>query len=299
MVRLSPSRGSPDEQARRARGNEDVVAGKIITVTSGKGGVGKTTVTANLCVALAAMGHRVTAIDTDIGLRNLDIVLGMEKRIIYDLVDVVDGKCGLGQALIQDRRFPNLALLPASQTTDKSAMSSRDLTLIAVQLRADNDYVFIDSPAGIEHGFQNAIAPADDIIVVTTPELSAVRAADRVIGLMETSGKKPGRLIINRIRPTLVKHGDMLAAYDVIEFLAVDLLGVVPDDEAVIIGAHKGIPASADQTSLAGKAFGNIARRIAGETVPYLPILEERVGFWERLRASLLGRLGGRSERRG
>lgn len=275
------------------------MAGKVITVTSGKGGVGKTTVTANLSVALAAMGHRVTAIDTDIGLRNLDIVLGMENRIIYDLVDVAEGKCELSQALIKTDRFANLSLLPASQTTDKSAISSRDLTLIATQLCVDNDYVFVDSPAGIEHGFQNAIAAADDIIVVTTPELSAVRSADRVIGLMETSGKKPGRLIINRIRPTLVKHGEMLATYDVIEFLAVDLLGVVPDDEAIIVGAHRGTPASADPTSVAGKAFCNIARRITGETVPFLPILEERAGLWHRLRSSLLGRLGGRPNRLG
>jgi septum site-determining protein MinD len=275
------------------------VTGRIITITSGKGGVGKTTVTANLSVALAAMGHRVTAIDTDIGLRNLDIVLGLENRIVYDLVDVAEGKCGLSQALIQDRRFPNLSVLPASQTVDKSAISARDLTLIAAELRSANDYVFVDSPAGIEHGFQNAIAAADDIIVVTTPELSAVRSADRVIGLMETSGKKPGRLIINRIRPALVKHGDMLATYDVIEFLAIDLLGVVPDDEAIIIGAHRGTPASADASSLAGKAFCNIARRIAGETVPFLPILEERAGLWHRLRASLTGRLRGRSDRLG
>lgn len=273
------------------------MAGKVITVTSGKGGVGKTTVTANLSVALAAMGHRVTAVDTDIGLRNLDIVLGMENRIIYDLVDVAEGKCELSQALIKDNRFPNLSLLPASQTTDKSAITSRDLALIAAQLGVDHDYVFVDSPAGIEHGFQNAIAAADDIIVVTTPELSAVRSADRVIGLMETSGKKPGRLIINRIRPTLVKHGDMLSTYDVIEFLAVDLLGVVPDDEAIIVGAHKGTPAAAEPGSAAGKAFCNIARRITGETVPFLPILEERAGLWYRLRSSLLGRLGSSSDR--
>ena len=275
------------------------MAGRIITITSGKGGVGKTTVTANLSVALAAMGLRVTAIDTDIGLRNLDIVLGMENRINYDLVDVAEGKCSLGQALIRDQRFPNLSLLPASQTVDKSAISSHDLTLIAAELREANDYVFVDSPAGIEHGFQNAIAAADDIIVVTTPELSAVRSADRVIGLMETSGKRPGRLIINRIRPALVKQGDMLATYDVIEFLAVDLLGVVPDDEAIIVGAHKGVPAAADSSSLAGKAFCNIARRITGETVPFLPIMEERAGLWHRLRASLAGRLRGRSSRPG
>ncbi len=262
------------------------MSGKIITVTSGKGGVGKTTVTANLAVALASMGHSVAAIDTDIGLRNLDIVMGLESRIVYDLVDVAEGRCHLSQALIKDRQLPSLCLLPASQTSNKTAISPHELGLIAAELRASNDFVFIDSPAGIEQGFQNAISTADQIIIVTTPEVTAVRSADRVIGLIETSGKKPGQLIINRIRPAMVRQGDMLNTYDVIEFLAIDLLGVIPDDEAIIIAANKGKPMSGDPTSLAGHAFRNIAQRLTGETVPFLPILEERAGLWSRVRAA-------------
>jgi len=257
--------------------------GIIITVTSGKGGVGKTTVTANLAVALALLGRRVTAIDTDIGLRNLDIIMGMESRIIYDLVDVAEGKCHLQQALIRDKSLPNLHLLPASQTSDKTAIRSKDMVSIAEELRRSNDFVFIDSPAGIEHGFHNAIAAADEIIIVTTPEVSAVRSADRVIGLIETNGKGPGRLVINRIKPAMVKRGDMLDTYDLIEFLAIDLLGVVPEDEAVLIAANKGTPVSGEPTTPAGRAFHNIARRLTGEAVPFMPIFDERHSLWQRV----------------
>ena len=258
--------------------------GKTITITSGKGGVGKTTVTANLAVTLATLGRRVTAIDTDIGLRNLDIIMGMESRIIYDIVDVAEGKCHLLQALIRDKRLPNLHLLPASQTSDKTAISPEDMAAICMELRADNDFVLIDSPAGIERGFQNAIASADEIIIVTTPEVSAVRSADRVIGLIEMNGKGPSRLVINRIKPEMVKRGDMLDTFDVIEFLAVDLIGVVPDDESVIVAANKGIPLAYDQSSMASRAFHNIARRLTGETVPFLPIFEEPDTVWSRIR---------------
>ena len=260
------------------------MTGKTITITSGKGGVGKTTVTANLAVALAALGRRVTAIDTDIGLRNLDIIMGMESRIIYDIVDVAEGKCHLLQALIHDKRLPNLSLLPASQTSDKTAISTEDMMAICKELKADNDIVLIDSPAGIEQGFQNAVASADEIIVVTTPEVSAVRSADRVIGLIEMNGKGPGRLVINRIRPSMVKRGDMLDTFDVIEFLAIDLLGVVPEDESVIVAANKGVPLAYDQNSMASKAFRNIARRVTGETVPFLSIFEEPDTLWNRFR---------------
>ena len=257
--------------------------GRAITVTSGKGGVGKTTITANVAVALAALGRRVTAIDTDIGLRNLDIILGMESRIIYDIVDVAEGKCHLLQALIRDKRLPNLHLLPASQTSDKTAISSEDMGAICRELKADNDFVLIDSPAGIERGFQNAVASADDIIIVTTPEVSAVRSADRVIGLVEISGKGPGQLIINRIKPAMVKRGDMLDTFDVIEFLAIELLGVVPEDEGIIVAANKGIPLAYEQSTPASRAFNNIARRLTGETVPFLPIFEEPATIWNRL----------------
>lgn len=260
------------------------MAGRAITITSGKGGVGKTTVTANLAVALALLGRRVTAIDTDIGLRNLDIIMGMESRIIYDIVDVVEGQCHLLQALIRDKRLPNLHLLPAAQTSDKTAISREDMIAICQELKADNDFVLIDSPAGIEQGFQNALAGADEVIIVTTPEVSAVRSADRIIGLIEMNGKGPGRLIINRIKPAMVRRGDMLDTYDVIEFLAIELLGVVPEDEAVIVYANKGIPLAFEQNTLASRAFHNIARRILGETVPFMPILEERGSFLNRLR---------------
>jgi septum site-determining protein MinD len=263
------------------------MSGRAITITSGKGGVGKTTITANVAVTLAALGRRVTAIDTDIGLRNLDIVMGMESRIIYDIVDVAQGKCHLLQALIRDRRLPNLYLLPASQTSDKTAISPEDMTAICKELKADYDFVLIDSPAGIERGFQNAVASADEIIVVTTPEVSAVRSADRVIGLIEMNGKGPGRLIVNRIKPAMVRRGDMLDTFDVIEFLAIDLLGVVPEDESVIVAANKGVPLAYEQSSIASQAFHNIARRLIGEAVPFLSIFEEPDTLWNRLRRTL------------
>jgi len=264
--------------------------GRVVTITSGKGGVGKTTITANLAVALALLGRRVTAIDTDIGLRNLDVIMGMENQIIYDLVDVVEGRCHVMQALIRDKRLSNLYLLPASQTRDKTAVHPEEVAAICQELTVDNDFVLIDSPAGIEGGFQNAIAGADDIVIVTTPEVSAVRSADRIIGLVEASGKGPGRLVINRIRPAMVRRGDMLDTFDVIESLAIDLLGVVPDDEAVIVAANKGIPLAFEQEPRAGRAFHNIARRIAGEEIPFMPIFEETETWLTRLRRAV--RLG-------
>jgi len=261
--------------------------GKVITITSGKGGVGKTTITANLAVALALLGRRVTAIDTDIGLRNLDVVMGMENRIIYDIVDVAEGRCHLLQALIRDRRLSDLYLLPASQTRDKSAVSPDEVAAICQELRAENDFVLVDSPAGIEGGFQNAVAGADEIVIVTTPEVSAVRSADRIIGLIESMGKGPGRLVINRIRPAMVKRGDMLDTFDVIESLAIELLGVVPDDEAVIVAANKGVPLAYEQGAQAGHAFHNVARRLTGEEVPFMPIFQESSDLLSRVRRAL------------
>jgi len=263
--------------------------GRVVTVTSGKGGVGKTTLTANLAVALALLGRRVTAIDTDIGLRNLDIVMGMENRIIYDIVDVAEGRCHLSQALIRDKRLSGLHLLPASQTHDKSAVRPEEVAAICEELRGDNDFVLVDSPAGIEGGFYNAVAGADEIVIVTTPELSAVRSADRVIGLAESIGKGPGRLIINRIKPSMVKRGDMLDTFDVIESLAIELLGVVPDDEAVIVAANKGVPLANEQSTQASRAFHNIARRMTGEEVPFMPIFEAPGSLLNRLRRAITG----------
>ncbi len=258
--------------------------GRVITIASGKGGVGKSTITSNLAVALAQLGQRVTAVDGDIGLRNLDVLLGLESRIMYDLVDVAEGRCHVLQALVRDRRLPNLQLLPASQTHDKMAVARDDMVAICQALKEDNDFVLVDSPAGIERGFQNAIAAADEVIIVTTPELPAVRDADRVIGIIQSVGKGPGRLVINRIRPAMVRRGDMMDTFDVIEFLAIDLLGVVPEEDATVVAANRGVPLAVVQDTGAGQAYHNIARRMLGEQVPFLPIFEEPQDWKSRLR---------------
>ncbi|MBA4420453.1 MAG: septum site-determining protein MinD [Anaerolinea sp.] len=255
---------------------------KVITVTSGKGGVGKTTTTANLAVALASLGYKVTCLDSDIGLRNLDVVLGLENRIVYDIVDIVEGRCRLKQAMIRDKRFPELYLIPAAQTRDKSALSPSDMVRLCDDLRPEMDWIIVDSPAGIERGFKNAIAPADIILVVTNPEVSAVRDADRIIGIIESEEKGPAHLIINRLNISLVKRGDMLTADDVISLLAVDLLGIVPEDENVVISTNKGQPIVLDSHSKAGQAFMNIARRLNGENVPLLD-LDGRNGLFKML----------------
>jgi septum site-determining protein MinD len=241
----------------------------ILTITSGKGGVGKTTATANLGVALASMGNSVVCIDADIGLRNLDVVMGLENRIVYDLVDIIEGRCKLRQAMIKDKRIENLYLIPAAQTRDKTAVSPQDMVKLADELRGNYDWVLIDSPAGIERGFRNALAPADKVIIVTNPEVSSVRDADRIIGLIEAEEKGPGMLVINRLKPEMVKRGDMLGTEDVLDVLAVELIGVVPDDEAVIVASNQGSPVVLNNRSTAGKAFENIARRLSGETVPF------------------------------
>src|SRR5690554_5135572 len=243
---------------------------KVITITSGKGGVGKTTVTANLAAALAILGKRVVAIDADIGLRNLDVVMGLENRIVYDLVDVVEGRCRMRQAMIRDKRLPELYLIPAAQTRDKNAVSPSDMLRLADELRQEFDWIMIDSPAGIERGFRNAIAPADIVLVVTNPEVSAVRDADRIIGLVEAEEKGPPRLVINRVKPDMVRRGDMLSADDVLELLAIELIGMVPDDDAVVMNTNRGMPVVLDNRSRAGQAFRNIAQRLQGENVPFV-----------------------------
>jgi len=260
---------------------------KVITVASGKGGVGKTTTVANIAVALAARGQKVTCIDGDIGLRNLDVVLGLENRIVYDLVDVIEGRCRLRQAMIRDKRLSELYLIPAAQTRDKTAVSPSDMVRLCDELRTEVDWIIIDSPAGIERGFKNAVAAADRVLVMTNPEVSAVRDADRVIGLLEADGKGPASLINNRLNPAMVKRGDMLSVDDVYDLLRIDVMGIVPEDENVIVASNKGTPLAMDAKSKAGQAFRNIAQRLEGATVPFLEL--ESHGLWDRI-SKLAGR---------
>ena len=255
---------------------------QVVTISSGKGGVGKTTAVANLAVALAADGAKVVCIDGDIGLRNLDVVMGLENRIVYDIVDVIEGRCRLRQAMIRDKRLPELHLIPAAQTRDKSSVSPSDMVRLCNDLRKEADWILIDSPAGIERGFKNSIAAADQVIIVTNPEVSAVRDADRVIGILEAEEKGTPTLIINRLNPALVKQHDMLSADDVLDLLAIKLIGIVPEDENVIVGTNRGNPVALDPKSRAGQAFRNIARRMMGEEVPFLD-LDAGSGFWSRL----------------
>ena len=240
---------------------------EVIVITSGKGGVGKTTTVANIGTGLAAMGKRVAVVDTDIGLRNLDVVMGLENRIVYNLVDVINGSCRLKQALIRDRRHQDLYLLPSAQTKDKTAVSPEQMIKLTDDLREEFDYVLLDCPAGIEQGLQNAIAGADKAIVVTTPEVSSIRDADRIIGLLEASGIRDNQLVINRLRVDMVKKGDMMSVEDVTEILAIDLLGVIPDDESVVIATNQGEPVVGEE-SPAGKGYENICRRLTGEEIP-------------------------------
>ncbi len=245
---------------------------RAITITSGKGGVGKTTATANLAVALANLEQRVVCIDSDIGLRNLDVVLGLENRIVYDLVDVIEGRCRLRQAMIRDKRFEELYLIPAAQTRDKNAVSPSDMIKMVNELKDEADWILVDSPAGIERGFRNAIAPADEIIVITNPDVSAVRDADRIIGIIEAEQKGPAKLIINRINTQMIQRGDMMDANDVLDLLAVKLIGLVPEDDHVIASTNIGKPVALDEKSKAGQAFRNIARRLMGDEIAFMDL---------------------------
>jgi septum site-determining protein MinD len=257
--------------------------GRAIVITSGKGGVGKTTTTANIGAALAQQGKSVVVVDADIGLRNLDVVMGLENRIVYHVVDVIRGKCAVAKALIKDRRLDNLWLLPASQTDDKDAVSPADMKKLICELKASYDFVVIDCPAGIEQGFRNAIAGADEAVVVATPEVSSIRDADRVIGLLAASNI-PARLIVNRISPHLVKRGDILSQADVIEILSLELLGTVPLDEHIVATTNKGIPAVIENKSLAAKEFTRISRRLAGLDVEAAVLAP---GFFARIGRAL------------
>ncbi|MDW2799538.1 septum site-determining protein MinD [Clostridium boliviensis] len=252
---------------------------EIIVITSGKGGVGKTTTSANVGTGLAILGKKVVLIDTDIGLRNLDVVMGLENRIVYNLVDVVEGNCRMKQALIKDKRYPNLFLLPSAQTRDKTAVTPGQMVKLVDDLREDFDYILLDCPAGIEQGFQNAIAGADRAIVVTTPEVSAIRDADRIIGLLEAADMGSIELIVNRIRADMVKRGDMMSLDDVMDILAIDIIGAVPDDEDIVISTNQGEPLVGMGTP-AGQAYMDVCRRIIGENIPIQnPAIREGLFF--------------------
>lgn len=254
---------------------------EVIVVTSGKGGVGKTTTAANIGLGLAQMDRKVVMVDTDIGLRNLDVVMGLENRIVYNLVDVVEGNCRLKQALIKDKRHENLCLLPSAQTRDKTSVTPEQMKKLCEELQQHFDYVLLDCPAGIEQGFKNAIAGAHRALVVTTPEVSAIRDADRIIGLLEANEVNDISLVINRLRPDMVKRGEMMSVEDVVDILAVSLIGVIPDDEHIVIATNQGEPLTGSG-SPAGQAFANISRRITGEEVPLLDLTAKK-GLFGRL----------------
>ena len=245
---------------------------RVIVITSGKGGVGKTTSTANIATALARAGKKVVAIDADVGLRNLDVVMGLENRVVYNFIDVIEKNCRLNQALVRDKRVSNLFLLPAAQTRTKDAVNPEQMVDLCKQLKPDFDFILLDCPAGIEGGFKNAAAGADEALVVTTPEIPAVRDADRIIGMLESMGKSPIRLIINRLRPNMVQDGDMLAQEDILDVLSISLIGIVPEDESVIKSANCGEPMTLSQKSPAAQAYLNIAERLMGNDVPFMDL---------------------------
>ena len=254
--------------------------GVSIVITSGKGGVGKTTTTANLGTALAALGKKVVVVDGDTGLRNLDVLMGLENRIVYTIMDVIENRCRLKQALIKDKRYPNLCLLPTAQTKDKDDISTHDMLNIVNSLKEDFDYVLIDSPAGIEQGFENSVVGADKAIVVVNPEITSVRDADRVIGKLDAKGLEDHAVIVNRLNYEMTKKGDMLDVPDIIETLSVKLLGVVPDDRGITVSTNKGEPIVLDQGAKSGQAFRNIAKRIMGEEVALLDLSVDSGGFF-------------------
>jgi septum site-determining protein MinD len=257
--------------------------GKIIVVTSGKGGVGKTTATASIGAALAINGYRVAVVDMDIGLRNLDVVLGLENRIVFNIVDAAHGKCKIKQAAIKDRRIENLFLIPASQSDNKDVLTPEKMVHIGSALRKEFDFVLMDCPAGIERGFENSIAAANEAVIICTPDVSSVRDADRVIGLLYARSITP-KLIVNRIVPSMVEKGDMLSHEDVLDVLSIDLLGLVPMDEQVVVATNTGMPLVMSDHSLAAKAFRDIALRLSGQTdVPIHIPMTKNPGFWKML----------------
>lgn len=285
---IKPEPSVLDEKDKKG----ETMSGRVIVITSGKGGVGKTTTNANIGTALAKAGNKVVMIDTDLGLRNLDLLLGLENRIVYTIVDVVEERCKLKQALVKDKKNPNLCLLAAAQTRDKTAVTEEQLKNICEELKKDFDFILVDCPAGIEQGFQNAVAGASEAIVVTTPEMSAVRDADRIIGLLEAKEEiKSYKLLINRVRPNLIKSNDMMSVEDVVEILSAPLIGIIPEDTGIITSTNKGEPIVNDEKSLAGKAYQNVAKRITGEDVPFLN-LEEDTGVMAKVKKFFSGLMG-------
>ena len=254
--------------------------GESIVITSGKGGVGKTTTTANIGTALAALGKKVVVVDGDTGLRNLDVLMGLENRIVYTIIDAIEGRCRLKQALIKDKRFPNLCLLPTAQTKDKDDISAQDMLKLVKELKEQFDYVLIDSPAGIEQGFENSVIGADKAIVVVNPEITSVRDADRVIGKLDAKGLEDHSVIVNRLNHEMTQRGDMLDVSDIIETLSIELLGVVPDEWQISVSTNKGEPIVLEENAKSGKAFRNIAKRITGEKVPIMDLSEEPQGLF-------------------
>ena len=263
--------------------------GESIVITSGIGGVGKTTTTAIIGTALAALGYKVVVIDGDTGLRNLDVLMGLENRIIYTIFDVIEGRCRLKQALIKDKKFQNLYLLPTAQIKDKDDLAADEMLKVVKELKNEFDYVLIDCPAGIEQGFENAVAGADRALVVVNPEITSVRDADRVIGKLDAKGLDDHAVIVNRLNYEMTKKGDMLDVIDIIETLSVKLIGVVPQDTNVTISTNKGEPIVLVQDAYAGQAFRNIAKRIVGEEVPFMDLNTSSGGFFNSLK-KLFGR---------
>lgn len=258
--------------------------GEAIVVTSGKGGVGKTTTTANIGTALAAIGKNVVVVDGDTGLRNLDVLMGLENRIVFTLLDVVENKCRLKQALIKDKRFPNLYLLPTAQTRDKDDVTTEQMLNLVNELKKEFDYVIIDCPAGIEQGFENAVVGADRALIVVNPEVTSVRDSDRVIGKLDAKGLEDHQLIVNRINYQMTRNGDMLDVNDILDSLAIKLIGVVPDDRSITVSTNKGEPVVLDNKAISGQAFRNIAKRITGEAVPFIELSEGNEGIFSSIK---------------